>query len=150
VATVGAPPGAECSRLVWAAKPQRLMYWTNWSSQLWAFDPQKRAWEQVVPKDGPKPEGFWRQGMAYDSANDVLLLFGSGYKASKDPMGPWAYSFADKTWTEMKPAVQPTGNYGGQQEMFEYDPEHNVAVIACHARNTWVYRYKNAPQAAGK
>lgn len=148
LATQGAPPGSECSRLVWAAKGQRLMYWACWASQLWAFDPKTLTWEDVSPKEGPKPVGFWRQGMAYDSANDAVILFGSEWDDGKKSLGPWVYRFSMKTWTDMKPTTGPISEWAHQQMMIEYDPEYNVVVIAGNARGNWVYRYKSEIQGA--
>jgi hypothetical protein len=141
LATQGAPPGARGGRMVWAAKSQRLIYWATWASQLWAFDPKSRVWEDLTPKSGPKPEGFCHQGMAYDSLNDAVIMFGSMWGDNKS-LGPWVYSFPNKTWMEMKPAVWPYSQWAGEQMLMDYDSEYNVVIIAGNARYTWVYRYK--------
>jgi len=142
VATNGSPPPTMCSKLVWAAKPQRLIYWSG--GALWAFDPKGLAWEDLSPKEGPSPAGFYRQGMDYDSANDAVIMFGTKDEGDKLSQGPWVYSFEKKTWTDTKPAKGPWKGSG--QSMFAaYDSEYNVLVIAGSGRGTWVYRYKQAP-----
>jgi len=143
VATKGTPPDARNSKLVWAAKQKKLIFWTG--AALWAFDPQALTWEDISPKEGPSPAGFYRQGIACDSANDAVIMYGSKDDGGKMSMGPWVYSFEKKTWTDMKPANGPP--LGTRQcLMTTYDSEYNVLVIACNGRGTWVYRYKQAKQ----
>lgn len=137
--TQGQPPGAGNSRLVWAAKQNRLIYWAR--TALWAFDPKTLAWENISPKEGPSPAGFYRQGIAYDAANDVVIMYGTKDESGKLSMGPWVYSFASKTWTDMQPAKGPPKG-AGQQMLACYDAEYNVLVITGSGRGTWVYRYK--------
>jgi hypothetical protein len=144
VATQGSPPGALCSKLVWASKPERLIFWNG---ALWAFDPKGLAWEDLSPKEGANPAGFYRQGIDYDSANDVIVMFGTKDESDKLSQGPWIYSFEKKTWTDTKPANGPWKGSG--QSMFAaYDSEYNVLVIAGSGRGTWAYRYKQAPARA--
>ncbi len=143
--THGSPPGGQCSTMVWASGPKRLLYWAPPVSQLWAFDPQTLSWEDISPPDGPSPAGFYRQGMAYDSTNNVLIMFGSKDEQRKLSQGPWVYSFQAKTWTDMKPAAGP-GRGHGQQMLTCYDSKYNVVVIAASGRGTWVYRYRQGKQ----
>ena len=142
--TNGAPPGANNSRLVWAAKQQRLIFFTA-SEQLWAFDPATSTWENISPTSGPSPGQFGRQGMAYDLANDVVIMYGNDSTGLLIP-GPWVYSFQTRTWTDTNPEFRPAdGGFGRQQSQhMAYDIEHNVVVITGNGRGTWVYRYKNA------
>jgi RNA polymerase sigma factor (sigma-70 family) len=147
----GAPPGAANSKLVWASKQNQLIYWVGgWADganrgSLWAFDPKALAWTDISPKEGPNPTGFYRQGMDYDSANDVVIMYGTKDESGKMSQGPWVYSFEQKTWTDMKPAYGPPKG-SGQCLMTAYDPEYNVLTIACNGRGAWVYRYKQAKQ----
>jgi hypothetical protein len=147
LATKGGPPGAICSRMVWASGPQRLIL--SAYGTLWAFDPKTLTWENISPKSGPSPGGSYRQGIAYDSANNVVIMY--GFKDWKDNFGPWVYSFESKTWTVMKtlngPKEMNSGTEGGQVMMMDYDSEYNVVVIACNNRGSWVYRYKQAAPA---
>jgi len=144
ITTNGAPPGAHNSRLVWAAKQQRLIFWADFS-QLWAFDPATSTWENISPTSGPSPAGFYRHGMAYDLANDVIIMYGNN-SAGSLITGPWVYSFVSRTWKNMNPEFRPAdGGFGKQQsQQMAYDIEHNVVVVTGNGRGTWVYRYKKA------
>jgi len=141
-ATQGSPPGGRNSKLVWAAKQKRLIYWANENDQLWAFDPAALAWADISPKEGDKPKGFYRQGMAYDSANDAVIMFGTKPENNPNPGGPWVYSFATRTWQDMKTPGGP--NPAGQGLPLCYDLEYNVVFM----RGGWFYRCKSAPPAA--
>ncbi len=147
LATRGAPPGAHNSHLVWAAAHKKLVYWSHQDDTLWTFDPKTLAWENVTPKEGPKPVGFYRQGMAYDSANDVVIMYGSK-DGRNNSQGPWAYDFKTQQWKDMKPAGGPKRK--DQQLPMCYDSRYNVTVIASSGRGTWVYRYRKAAGKRGK
>ena len=138
LATKGAPPGGRNSKLVWAAKQKRLIYWANENDQLWAFDPVALSWEDLTPQEGEKPRGFYRQGMAYDSANDIVFMFGTKPENNPKPGGPWIYDFAKKSWRDMKTPGGP--NPAAQGMPLDYDSEHNVVFM----HGGWFYRYKRA------
>ncbi|MHC4915263.1 MAG: Kelch repeat-containing protein [Planctomycetota bacterium] len=143
----GAPPGAHNSRLVWAAAHKKLVFWSHQDDTLWTFDPAALAWEDVTPGEGEKPVGFYRQGMAYDTANDVVVMYGTK-DGRNNSRGPWVYDLKTRKWKDMKPAGGPGRK--GQQLPMCYDSRYNVMVMASSSvRGTWVYRYKRAP-ARGK
>ncbi len=139
ISTQGSPPGGHNSRMVWASKQKRLVYWSYRTDQLWTFDPESSVWEDISPKQGPKPVGFYRQGMAYDSANDVVLMYGSKSE-NNNSQGPWVFSFETGLWKDMNP--QGGRSSKGQQMLVCYDSEYNVMVLK--GSDTWVYRYKQA------
>ena len=81
IATNGAPPGAHNSQLVWASEQERLIYWGraktldgSRDSELWAFDPATSTWEDISPTSGPSPDGFYRNGLVYDSTSNVIKI----------------------------------------------------------------------------
>ena len=135
--TRGSPPGGNNCRLVWASRPKRAVYFAQ--GQLWTFDPKALTWKNITPEKGPRPVARERHGIAYDSANDVIVVNGGVRKTGN----LWAYSFKDKNWSEMKPPKAPD-SWGS----FCYDPEYNV-FVAAHPF-TWVYRYKRAAGKKGK
>lgn len=138
LATKGSPQGGRNSKLVWAAKQNLLIYWANENHQLWAFDPAALAWSDLTPAEGEKPQGFYRQGMAYDSANDVIFMFGTKPENNPNPGGPWIYDFATKSWKDMKTPKGPSPTSQGLPLC--YDSEYNVVFM----RGGWFYRYKQA------
>jgi hypothetical protein len=135
--TTGFPPGGNNCHLVWASGPQKLIYFAH--GDLYAFDPKALTWENLNPTDGPRPAARERHGIAYDSANDVVLITGGA--AGKALLDSWVYSFADKKWTELKQSdgkSMPPGH-----EPTCYDSEYNVFVTAL-GDDMRVYRYKRA------
>lgn len=70
--------------------------------ETWTWDGQ--TWEQLQPATSPPARRLAK--MAYDAANDRIVLFG-GYMLS-DPLGAddtWVWDGTD--WTEVTPAVSP-------------------------------------------
>ncbi len=145
IKTNGAPPGTHNSRLVWASRQKRLIFWAG-TTQLWTFDPATSTWENISPTSGPNPSGFYRHGMAYDLANDVVIMYGSKNESGTLSMGPWVYSFQTETWKDMNPDFRPPNGSGPESQSLQmaYDTEHNVVIITGNRRGTWVYRYKKS------
>ena len=108
--------------------------------ETWLFHSQEKRWERVPTR--PAPEGCYRAGITYDSANDVAIL--GGWKTNEPSTEPdvtpgvWIFDPAKMDWHFEKPATGPRGRF----EYFAYDPEYNVVVTAGNGHGTWVYRYR--------
>jgi hypothetical protein len=153
----GGPKATPCPALTYVPKHKFALFVTARSGdektsngdgkprevQTWLFHSETKRWEQVKVEKGP--EWYYRGGITYDSANDVVLF--GGWKTNDPGNGPdvtpglWVFDVAKKAWSFTKPASGPRGRY----EYFAYDPEYNVAVTAANGHGTWVYRYKRAP-----
>ncbi len=137
----GPKPGV-CYPLVYLARRQLALLYLK--GETWLFHSKEKRWEKVATKQSP--EGHYRAGIAYDSANDVVLL--GGWKTNEPSTEPdltpglWAFDPRDREWRFEKPAGGPKGRF----EYFAYDPEYNVAVTAGNGHGTWVYRYRRAPR----
>lgn len=140
LSTQGSPSAAKNSRLIWVSRHQRLVLWAYSDSSLWSFDPAGLSWQELVPKSGATPPCHYRQGLVYDSLNDVLIMHGGkGSGAVLPYRGPWVYHFDTGNWELMSGA--PGNNDQGMQ-MF-YEPRLNVTVVRNYYK-WYYYRYKKA------
>jgi len=108
------------------------------SNELWKYDAASNVWEKLSPTGvlPPKKGGY---GMAYDRANDKIIVFrGNG-------TGTWVYDPENNSWTEQQPT---TGNPVQTQKRIhgnlKYDPVNNVTFLVTHNNgtiDTWAYRY---------
>ncbi|HYE04727.1 MAG TPA: kelch repeat-containing protein [Planctomycetota bacterium] len=124
---------------------------TDASNDLHVFDLAANAWSRLEPT-GSRPEPRSRTSLAYDSRNDVLLVYG-GMRADGTMLGDtWIFSPTANRWTEMRPARTPTvDGISPSWERVAYDPDHNVFIFANAAPGgfaagggylqTWLYRY---------
>lgn len=104
------------------------------SNALWKYDIAGNRWTNLNPSgSGPGAGGGY--GMAYDSVNDVLLVF-------KDEL--WAYNPNSNSWQKMNSALSPpqAGRIHGN---FKYDSASNAAFLVTEnsgfSVDTWAYRY---------
>ncbi len=66
----------------------------------WVYDALMNTWSQRYPNDAP--EGRINTGIAFDSNNNVAILFG-GFFDFEDPFDDtWAYSYESNVWTDME------------------------------------------------
>lgn len=104
---------------------------------LWRFDIAKQRWSQLKPAgSGPDGNASNGPGMAYDSANDVLLIYYAGTI--------WAYHPEQDRWETRRPEIRPGDNdyvFG----RFRYDPVNKGAWLhgwENDRHTTWFYRYR--------
>ncbi|MDH3715225.1 MAG: hypothetical protein OET44_15425 [Gammaproteobacteria bacterium] len=139
VSTRGDPPYSIEATMEYDAKRHALYilggsYPDN--PDLWRFDIKRRAWEKLAHRGtAPGLRAIWGPGLAYDSANDVLLVYQSG--------ALWVFDPADNTWSQ-PPYAGPTE----ESHIFgrlRYDPHNKGAwlhVFHDEQHQTWFYRYR--------
>ncbi len=109
--------------------------------RTWAYDYANDAWVSLNPPI--RPAGRAWHAMAYDAQSDVVVMFGGW------PLGPpefddtWAYSFNSNMWTNMGPAVHPSGRMG---HAMAYDSSADRIIlfgggINPYSNETWTYDY---------
>ena len=78
----------------------------------WVYDIAENRWEEVTPANSPTPRSD--MGMAYDWANQVVIMFGGYCREDSRGQcdGTWSYDPEAKTWTEMLPPSSPPITYG--------------------------------------
>jgi hypothetical protein len=104
-------------------------------NDLWAFDVETKSWLQMRPtRDaaGPAARTQLQNSMAYDSANDVFVLFGGqcGDSARCVLNAPqndtWLYRLSTNTWSRVTPPVSPPPR---TRHHMAYDPVNGVIVM---------------------
>jgi N-acetylneuraminic acid mutarotase len=79
----------------------------GYSNETWVYDLSENTWTQMTPPTSPDPR--YSHAMAYIGSNHALLFGG-------DKPGPptvwddtWVYNIITNTWTQMTPALNPSG-----------------------------------------
>jgi N-acetylneuraminic acid mutarotase len=112
------------------------------TNDTWAYDPETNSWEELRPA-GKLPSARADHAMAYDVANDRIILFG-GYDGSSCLDDTWAYDPSTNAWTELEPAGdRPRAREG---HSLVYDPTSGDLILFGgrswdwgELNDTWVY-----------
>lgn len=106
---------------------------------LYKFDIATSTWSRLSPSGtGPGVNTVQGPGVAYDEANDILLVYQVG--------NIWAYNPNNNSWTLYRPDVRPSGGYDAYGR-FRYDPINNGAWLQTWQNGqhtTWFYRFSNS------
>jgi chitodextrinase len=130
-------------------------------SDLYYYDVPSNTWTLVSPAGGIKPPGRCCTNFAYDSTNNIFLLYG-GKNASGVLGDTWAYDPVANMWTQLNPPVSPVVGSVSDFTRLAYDADHNVFVLAHLGTGgyfggswttlpfqTWLFRYAGTgPNAA--
>ncbi len=119
------------------------------TNALWIYDLKTDAWVDPQPKGSPGGSTSFATAyalMAYDSANDVVVLI--RYSASKEHLGVFIYDPVTNAWSDGP--VSPVKATGRSMNGF-YDPELNAHFIhgagdSVDDGTVWVYRHKKPKQ----
>ncbi|MCE7738827.1 MAG: hypothetical protein KAU62_03210 [Candidatus Heimdallarchaeota archaeon] len=93
------------------------------------------------------PQGKFWHAMAYDSINDVIVVYGGSPQSAYAYWGfeTWTYDYNNNEWTKMNPSEHP---YGGVSSQLVYDSESEKMVqFGGHnkedysSNETWIYDY---------
>ncbi len=122
----------------------RVDHTLTFYDDTWAYDFESNTWTEMHP--AVRPPARILAGMAYDGAQDRVILFG-GY-AGIPLDDTWAYDYDSNTWTELNPPTAPSPRGGIGQGMV-YDPGGGVVILfgGVDARTeqtnneTWTFDY---------
>jgi hypothetical protein len=163
---VGAPdPSFVLHSMAYSSAAQKVYLFgglaAQYSNDLYAFDAGSNTWTAITPGGPAKPSPRIRAAFAYDSVNNVFLLYG-GKNDTGDLGDTWVYDPAQNTWTQINPPVSPPIAAGGPFERLTYDPDHNVFILVARGPNgyaegdwalygiqTWLFRYNGIGPNAG-
>ncbi len=133
---------------------------SGFSNDLFTYDVAANTWTKLTP-GGSLPAPRWRHAFAYDSTNNVFLLFG-GQDASTIYNDSWIYNPASNAWTQLSPAQSPPIGAVGPFDKLAYDSDHNTFILVLsgtngyadgvwggYAAQTWFFRYQGAGPNAG-
>lgn len=127
---------------------------------IFTYNVPTNTWTKISPVGGVKPPGRLSAGFAYDSTNNVFLLYG-GQGASGVLGDTWIFNPVTNAWTQLSPALSPPITAPDYARL-TYDSDHNAFVLAHKAPGgyfggnwgalpvqTWLFRYQGAgPNAA--
>ena len=75
-------------------------------SETWIYDVRHNTWTQVHPPSTPAAR--YLHGMAYDSTNNKIVMFGGYWVAAET----WVYDIETNLWAQQYPEVSPPRLYG--------------------------------------
>lgn len=110
VSTTGDPGNLKWPGMVYDSINQRCILFGGQVGddpvdETMVYNGQSETWTNAHPDSSPSRR--ITPGMAFDSANEVVILFG-GAAPDYSPLGDtWAFSFDENTWTDM--STEPTG-----------------------------------------
>ncbi|MFX1518050.1 MAG: Kelch repeat-containing protein [Promethearchaeota archaeon] len=105
-----APPPRYGSQLVYDSVNQRGILFggrivgRNRLNDTWVFNPSNKSWNQLRPIEGPSAR-YW-YGMAYDSSNQVIILFGGSCNLDVS-QETWIFNVSSNHWIQMNPEINP-------------------------------------------
>lgn len=136
----------------------------TFSNDIFTYDVSTNTWTMLAVA-GTKPPARQKTGFAYDSLNNIFLVFGgnndSGLATPPPPMNDtWVYAPSSHSWTQASPAQSPAS---GGFETLAYDPDHNVFIMTTsgsggytdgstggYPLQTWLFRYNGPGPDPGK
>ncbi len=114
----------------------------GYDDETWIYNFTDNSWTNMNP--ATKPSARWLHSMVYDSANDIVILFGGSDGDSDDET--WIYNFTDNSWTNMNPATKPSPR---ESHSMVYDPLNDRVILFGGYNNntdnyndeTWIYNF---------
>ena len=91
--------------------------------ETWTYDTSTDTWTQQNPTT--KPSARCIHAMAYDSANDKVVLFGGGSIFGHIDE-TWTYDTSTDTWTQQNPTTKPSARW---YHAMAYDSTNNKVVL---------------------
>src|SRR5271166_3426786 len=102
---------------------------STYYSDLYAYSVPLNTWTKIAPAGGQKPPARMSAGFAYDSTNNVFLLYGG--QSSSGVLGDtWIFDPVANAWTQLSPQQSPAVNTVPDYARLSYDSDHNAFVLA--------------------
>ncbi|MHA2247889.1 MAG: Kelch repeat-containing protein [Candidatus Hodarchaeales archaeon] len=115
--------------------------------ETWAYSANLNNWTNMKPVT--KPRGVAGHAIAYDSKNDVVIMFGGGYDVARSTFETWAYDYNSNTWFNKTPSLSPPARIGHemvydvQSEMFILvGGKQNLLGSGLFYNDVWSYNYE--------
>jgi N-acetylneuraminic acid mutarotase len=111
-------------------------------NDLWVYDTALNTWQQLQATN--PPPGRPNSSLAYDSVNDILLMFGGSSCYDVSSLCPlltdtWKYEFSTNSWTKVNPSSVPTSS--NSMDTLIYDASRNVHLLWTRDGKVWAFRY---------
>ena len=134
---------------------------SGYFNDLYVYDYPTNTWSLVSPAGGLKPSARYRHAFAYDSTNDIFLMYG-GQNASGNLDDTWVFNPSTNAWTQVNAPQSPPVPTTSIFAKLTYDSDHNVFILAqtgpngyyggswsAYAVQTWLFRYNGTGPNAG-
>ena len=145
-----APPPRYGSQLVYDSVNQRGILFggrivgRNRLNDTWVFHPSNKSWNQLRPIEGPSVR-YW-YSMAYDSSNQVIILFGGSCNLDVS-QETWTFNVSSNHWIQMNPEISPPGRCHHESS---FDTKNNKTILFGGIKSgyietyndTWTYSYE--------
>ncbi len=132
-------------------------YWND----VYSYDVPTNTWTHHAPAGTPPPPRS-EAAFAYDSTNNIFLLYGGMSPAGTPLNDTWVYDPAADRWTALTPAQSPTPAGFASFGYLAYDAANNAFIMVApgaggyaggggtgYNAQTWIFRYKGAGPDAG-
>jgi N-acetylneuraminic acid mutarotase len=112
-------------------------------NDTWVYDLFTNTWTRMSPPVSPPRRA--NHMMAYDSVNNVTVLFGGRDESGVIYGDLWIYDYENNQWTELFPAESPSARRMGS---LVYDPDQNLFVLygggaKSGLRDVWILRLQD-------
>jgi hypothetical protein len=134
------PSPRERGGVVYAAKHDEVILYGGFDgskmlSETWIYNVAKNQWTQMVPSVSPPSSlNMVNLGMAYDSKDDVVVLF-------SNEGNTWVYDITQNTWINMQPSVSPNPrglSTNGQQVVYDETSDTTLLFGGSPTWNFWL------------
>jgi hypothetical protein len=169
----GTPPNAlELAMMAYNSNDQKVYLFGGrygygstaiYYNDIYTYDAGANIWTKLSPS-GNRPSGREKAGFAYDSADNIFLLYGGHNDSGEtNPIfnDTWVYDPVANAWTQLSPAQSPPAQ-DAPFERLAYDPDDNVFIMVLegsggytdgnwspYSVQTWLFRYAGSGPNAG-
>jgi len=84
----------------------------NFMNDTWCYDTGTDEWKRIGSRSSPPSR--CGHGMAFDSTNGVVVLFGGWTSGDRTLNDTWSFDYRTSSWTEKKPAASPSAREDSQ------------------------------------
>ncbi|PCJ58635.1 MAG: hypothetical protein COA79_12815 [Planctomycetota bacterium] len=114
-------------------KVNQARRWFPGHCGTWTFSEEEKMWKSIEQAMHAQPSGRILPGMVYDSKGKKIFLFG-GDDLAKCNNDTWVYDCKTRSWSELKPAINPRARAG---QAMVYIPEANAILMAGGYSGGW-------------
>jgi hypothetical protein len=96
----------------------------GYENEVWAYDYGANEWMMLATQNKP-PARYWHE-LAYDSAENRIILFGGSQGGANDLGDTWVYSCREVKWTQVSSTMSPSAR---TQPSMAYDADSKRTLL---------------------
>lgn len=143
------PPGTMSHTMAYDSESDRFVMFSgvivgSYTDETWSYNYNTNNWTKMFPS--VKPEARESHAMAYDAADDRMIMFGGNCVSTGFSNETWSYNYNTNNWTKMFPSNKMAVRYG---PAMTYDPRYEQVIMVggyfqppSYADDTWFYNFK--------